>query len=129
MKTLLFIAIAAAFATTAVAQTPAAPVSKPDDKAKQEMVKSATTGTAKGVTRMDAEASAEAAKTKDMPKALPDKASKQRAVNSITQSTEGKQYGQADAEGSAKAAADTSPRKERPKMSDYEKELHKASKP
>jgi hypothetical protein len=41
----------------------------------------------------------------------------------------GKQTGQADAEGSAKAAADKSPRKERPKMSDYEKELQKASKP
>src|SRR5262245_39470949 len=44
MKTLLIMAIGATFATTAAGQTPASP----DDKAKQEMVKSATESTMKG---------------------------------------------------------------------------------
>lgn len=129
MKTSLIVAIGAVFASAAAAQTPATPGSTPDDKAKQDMVKSATESTAKGVAGADAEAAAKAAKTNDMPRTLPDTPSKQKAVNSITSSTVGKQTGQADAEASAKAAADKSPRKERPKMSDYEKQLQKASTP
>ena len=129
MKTLLIVAIAVTFATTAAAQMPATSASASDEKAKQDMVKGATASTAKGANNADAEGAVAAAKTKDMPRALPDQDSKRRAVNSITQSTVGKQTGQADAEGSARAAADKSPRKERPKMSDYEKELQKASKP
>ena len=50
-------------------------------------------------------------------------------MKSVTSQTAGKEAGQASAEGSARAAADKTPRKERPKMSDYEKELHKASTP
>src|SRR5262245_32117295 len=127
-KTLLIVAIGATLATTAAAQSRVTPAS-PEEKAKQEMVQSATASTAKGYGLEDAEGSAAAAKTNGMPKALPDEESKRKAVNSLTQSTAGKQYGQASAEGSARAAADTSPRKVRPKMSDYEKELQKASKP
>jgi hypothetical protein len=129
MKTLLILAVGAAVAISAAAQTLPTPGSPEDVKARQEMVKSATMSTAKGQNAADAEGSAAAAKTKDMPRILPDKESKRKAVNSLTQSTAGKQAGQAAAEGSAKAAADTSPRKERPKMSDYEKELQRASKP
>lgn len=125
MKTWLIVAIGAVFATTAAAQTPATP----DEKAKQDMVKSATEGTMKGAAGADAEGAARAAKSKDMPRTLPDKESKRKAVNSTTSSTVGRQTGQVSAEGSAKAAADTSPRKERPKMSDYERQLQKASTP
>lgn len=124
MKTLIIAAIASTYALSATAQITSQRV---DDKAKQEMLKSATAGTAKGYGRAAAEGSAAAAKTKDMPKALPDEASKQKAVDSITSTTAGKGYGTAAAEGSARAAADQSPRKERPKMSDYETQLHKAS--
>ena len=126
MKTLMYVALAGVFAASAAAQIPAP---TPDEKAKQQMVKDATASTMKGAAGADADGAAAAAKTQDMPKALPDKDSKRKAVNSITQSTVGKQTGQMSAEGSAKAAADKSPRKERPKMSDYEKELQKASKP
>ena len=60
---------------------------------------------------------------------LPDKASKQQAVKSTTETTAGKQYGQVSAEGSAKAAADTSPRKEKPKPKLNSPEMKEASKP
>ena len=119
MKTLMIAAIAGAFAVTAAAQAPSATQAQTAadaKKDKQEMVKSATEGTAKGYTGAAAEGSAAAAKTKDQPKTLPqDKASKQQTAKSVTESTAGKGYGQQSAEGSAKAAADTSPRKEKPK--------------
>lgn len=130
MKALLTAALAAAFAVTAGAQTPA-PAAAPatDTKAKQDMVKSATEGTAKGYTGAAAEGSAKAAKTKDQPKALPDTASKQQATKSVTQQTAGKGYGQAAAEGSAKAAADTSPRNPKPKPTIDSPAMKEAAKP
>lgn len=128
MSTTMIAAFAGAFALGASAQTPA-PSKEDVVKEKQEMVKSATVSTAKGYGGADAEGSAAAAKTSGMPKALPDTAAKQRAVDSITGTTVGKESGQISAEGSARAAADKSPRKPPPKMSDYEKQLQKASTP
>jgi hypothetical protein len=127
MRRLMIAVIAGTFAAAAAAQTSTTPES--DTKAKQDMVKGATEGTAKGYGAAAAEGSAAAAKTKDQPKALPDKASKQKAVNSVTKSTAGKQYGQTSAEGSAKAAADTSPRKPKPKPKLDSPEMKEASKP
>ncbi len=129
MKTLMIAAIAGAFAVTAGAQTSAPTAPATDHKAKQEMLKSATEGTAKGYGAAAAEGSAAAAKTKDQPKALPDKASKQQAAKSVTQQTAGTQYGQTSAAGSAKAAADTSPRKPKPKPKLNSPEMKEASKP
>jgi hypothetical protein len=128
MKTLLIVAITSVY-TYALGANAQIPPPTADDKARQEMVKSATEGTAKGYGRADAEGSAAAAKTKAMPRMLPDQASKQQAVNSVTSQTVGKETGQVSAEGSAKAAADKTPRKPRPKMSDYERQLQKASTP
>jgi len=125
MSTTLIAAFAGAFGL-ASAQTPAA---VDVNKEKQEMVKAATAGTAKGYGGASADGAAAAAKTRDMPKVLRDTAAKQRAVDSTTATTVGKESGQASAEGSARAAADTSPRKKPPKMSDYEKQLQKASTP
>jgi hypothetical protein len=126
MKALMIATIAGTYALAAGAQTtdPAA-----DNKAKQEMVKSATEGAGKGYGTTAAEGSAKAAKTKDMNKALPDNASKQKAVQSVTSSTAGKGYGTSAAEGSAKAAADTSPRKPKPKPRLDSPEMKEASKP
>ena len=130
MKTLMIAAVAGAFALSAGAQTNAPAADKAaDNKAKQEMVKGATAGTAKGYGQAAAEGSAQAAKTKDMNKALPDKAAKQKSVQATTSSTAGKGYGQSAAEGSAKAAADTSPRKEPPKPSLNSPAMKEASKP
>jgi hypothetical protein len=126
MKALMIVAIASTYALAAGAQT-TAPAA--DNKAKQEMVKSATEGTAKGYGQAAAEGSAAAAKTKDMNKALPDKAAKQKSVQATTSSTAGKGYGQAAAEGSAKAAADTSPRKATPKPKLDSPAMKEASKP
>jgi len=120
--------LAGAFAAVAAAQT-ATTAPDADTKAKQDMVKSATEGTAKGYGAASAEGSAKAAKQKDMNKALPDQASKQKAVNSATANTAGKQSGQTSAEGSAKAAADTSPRKPKPKPKLGSPEMKEASKP
>ncbi len=58
-----------------------------------------------------------------------DKASKQQTAKSVTESTAGKGYGQQSAEGSAKAAADTSPRKEKPKPKVDSPAMKEASKP
>ena len=126
MKALMIVAIASTYALAAGAQT-TAPAA--DNKAKQEMVKSATEGTAKGYGQAAAEGSAAAAKTKDMNKALPDKAAKQKSVHATTSSTAGKGYGQSAAEGSAKAAADTSPRKATPKPKLDSPAMKEASKP
>lgn len=128
MRTMMIAAFAGAFTLGASAQT-SAPPEADVSKQKQEMVKNATAGTAKGYSGAAADGAAEAAKTRDMPKALPDTAAKQKAVDSLTATTVGKGSGQMDAEASARAAADKSPRKQKPKMSDYEKELHKASTP
>jgi hypothetical protein len=130
MKSLMIVAIASTYALAAGAQTTAPAADKAaDTKAKQEMVKSATEGTAKGYGQAAAEGSAAAAKTKDMNKALPDKAAKQKSVAATTSSTAGKGYGQAAAEGSAKAAADTSPRKATPKPKLDSPAMKEASKP
>jgi hypothetical protein len=127
MRKLMIAAIAVTFAAAAAAQTGTVPDA--DTKAKQDMVKGATEGTAKGYGGASAEGSAKAAKQKDMNKALPDKASKRKAVNSTTSSTVGKQSGQVSAEGSARAAADTSPRKAKPKPKLDSPEMKEASKP
>jgi hypothetical protein len=127
MRKLMIAAIAGTFAAAAAAQTGTAPDA--DTKAKQDMVKSATEGTARGHGAASAEGSAKAAKQKDMNNALPDTASKQKAVHSTTSSTAGKQSGQVSAEGSAKAAADTSPRKAKPKPQPGSPEMKEASKP
>jgi hypothetical protein len=128
IRTMMIAAFAGAFTLGASAQT-SAPSEADVSKQKQEMVKGATAGTAKGYSGAAADGAAAAAKTRDMPKVLPDTAAKQKAVDSLTATTVGKGSGQMDAEASARAAADKSPRKAKPRMSDYEKELHKASTP
>jgi hypothetical protein len=128
ISTIKIAAFAGAFTLGASAQT-SAPPTEEVWKQKQEMVKSATASTVKGASGAAADGAAAAAKTRDMRKALPDTAAKQKAVDSLTATTVGKGSGQLDAEASARAATDKSPRKARPKMSDYEKELHKASTP
>ena len=130
MKTLMIAAIAGTYAFAVGAQTTAPAADKAsENKAKQEMVKSATEGTAKGYGGAAAEGSAAAAKSKNMNKALPDKAAKQKSVQATTSSTAGKGYGQAAAEGAAKAAADTSPRKASPKPQLDSPAMKEASKP
>ncbi len=126
MKTLMIAAIAAAFAVTAAAQGPT-----PEAKAKQEAVKATTeAATPTGERKAQEAAGVKAAKeSKETPKALGDKASKQQAVGSVTKQTAGTQYGTTAAEGSAKAAADTSPRKPKPKPQLQSKEMKEAAKP
>ena len=128
MNKLMIAAIAGVFAASVSAQS-TAPAPADANKGKQEMVKDATEGSAKGYGTKAAEGSAKAAESKGMSKALPDKASKQKAVNSTTSSTAGKGYGTAAAEGSAKAAADKSPRKAKPKPKLDSPEMKEASKP
>lgn len=128
MNKLMIAAIGGAFAASVSAQS-TAPAATDANKEKQQMVKDATAGAAKGYGTAAAEGSAKAAKTKDMPKALPDKASKQKTVNAATANTAGKGYGTSAAEGSAKAAADTSPRKPKPKPQVGSPEMKEASKP
>src|SRR5262245_30161910 len=69
MRKLMIAVVAGTFAAAAAAQTGTAPDA--DTKAKQDMVKSATEGTAKGHGAASAEGSAKAAKQKDTSKALP----------------------------------------------------------
>jgi len=126
MHKLMIAVVAGTFAAAAVAQTSTPPAT--DAKAKQDMVKSATEGTAKGHGAASAEGSAKVAQTKDAPKALPDTASKQQAVNSAT-ATNVSNSGKTSAEGSAKAAADKSKRKAKPKPKLDSPEMKEASKP
>ena len=111
MNRLIISAIAGLFAASVSAQS-TAPAPADTNKDKQQMMKDATGGSAKGTQ-----------------KALPDKASKQQAVSSTTSSTAGKGYGTQSAEGSAKAAADTSPRKPKPKPQLDSPAMKEASKP
>ena len=126
-KKLIVCAIAAAFAASVSAQSnpPATDV----NKEKQQMMKDATAGVAKGSGQSSAEGSANAAKTKGTPRMLSDKASKREAVNAATSSTVGKGSGATSAEGSAKAAADKSARKAKPKPTLDSPEMKAASKP
>ncbi len=128
MNTLIISAIAGLFAASVLAQS-TAPTPADANKEKQQMMKEATEGSAKGYGTKSAEGSTKAAESKGTQKALPDKASKQQAVSSTTSSTAGKGYGTQSAEGSAKAAADTSPRKPKPKPKLDSPEMKEASKP
>ena len=114
---LMIVAIAGAFSAVAAAQT-TAPAA--DNKAKQEMVKSATQAGTQAAGTKAAEGSAAAAKTKDMPKALPDAETKRKSMNSTSS---------APPKGSGQAAADRSPRKEKPKPKLDSPEMKEASKP
>ncbi len=128
MKALLIAVAAGAFALTAGAQTAAPSTDKATvNKAKQEQVQSATKDV--GGTVRSGEAADKAAMGKGTPKALPDKAAKQAAVKGTTESTAGTGFTQSAGAAANKAAADKSPRKEKPKMSEHEKELQKAAKP
>ena len=83
MIKIIFALVAGAFAATAIAQAPA-PAGDSDKKAKQEMVKAATSADTRSKGVQAAEGSAKAAATKDAPKALPDKASRRASVTATT---------------------------------------------
>ena len=128
MNRLIISAIAGLFAASVSAQS-TAPAPTNTNKDKQQMMKDATEGSAKGYGTKAGEDSAKAAESKGTQKALPDKASKQKSVSSTTSSTAGKGYGTQSAEGSSKAAADTSPRKPKPKPQLDSPAMKEASKP